>query len=75
MLDTRAELPEEVADRLFQPFVTIKANSMEFGLVISGTIVEAHGERIWVSSNSAGAGAACHFELPWRPKTAGKIYS
>jgi two-component system sensor kinase FixL len=46
--DTGPGVPEEVAARLFQPFVTTKTSGMGVGLSICRTIVEAHGGRIWM---------------------------
>jgi two-component system sensor kinase FixL len=60
--DTGPGLSPEVADRLFQPFVTTKAQGMGVGLSISRTIIEAHGGRIWVEPNLDG-GATFHFTL------------
>jgi len=61
--DTGPGLSEEVASRLFTPFVTTKAKGMGIGLTISQSIIEAHGGRIWAAPN-AGSGAAFHFWLP-----------
>jgi two-component system, LuxR family, sensor kinase FixL len=63
VLDTGPGLSEEVASRLFQPFVTTKTKGMGIGLTISQTIIEAHGGRIWAAPNACG-GAAFHFQLP-----------
>ncbi|WP_183851858.1 sensor histidine kinase [Prosthecomicrobium pneumaticum] len=52
--DTGSGLDEQVAARLFQPFVTSKARGMGVGLSICRTIVEAHGGRIWVEPNPGG---------------------
>ena len=66
--DTGPGIPDEITDRLFQPFVTSKANGMGIGLSISKRIVEAHGGEISVARNDAG-GATFRFTLP----TAGEV--
>jgi two-component system sensor kinase FixL len=60
--DTGSGIEPEVAEQLFQPFVTTKRHGMGVGLSISRTIVEAHGGRIWVEPNPGG-GTIFHFTL------------
>jgi len=60
--DTGSGIEPEVAEQLFQPFVTTKRQGMGVGLSISRTIVESHGGRIWVEPNPAG-GTIFHFTL------------
>jgi two-component system sensor kinase FixL len=64
--DTGTGIAEEVADRLFQPFVTTKAGGMGVGLSICRTIIEAHGGRLWAERNAAG-GATFRLTLPTAP--------
>jgi two-component system sensor kinase FixL len=52
--DTGPGLPSEVAERLFQPFVTTKPAGLGLGLSICREIVEAHAGRIAASANAAG---------------------
>lgn len=61
--DTGPGISEEIASRLFQPFVTTKAGGMGVGLSISKRIIEAHGGEMSVRRNSSG-GASFRFTLP-----------
>lgn len=63
IVDTGPGLAPEVAEKLFQPFVTTKSQGMGVGLSISRTIVEAHGGQIWAEPNPAG-GTAFHLTVP-----------
>jgi two-component system sensor kinase FixL len=60
--DTGSGIAPEIAEQLFQPFITTKRHGMGIGLSISRAIVEAHNGRIWVEPNPAG-GTIFHFTL------------
>jgi two-component system, LuxR family, sensor kinase FixL len=60
--DSGSGISPDIAEQLFQPFVTTKRQGMGVGLSISRTIVEAHNGRIWVEPNPAG-GTIFHFTL------------
>jgi signal transduction histidine kinase len=45
--DSGEGLSQQVAARLFEPFVSTKASGMGLGLVLSRAIVEAHGGSLW----------------------------
>ena len=62
--DTGTGIAPEIAEKLFQPFVTSKANGMGVGLSICRTIIEAHGGRIAARPNSGG-GTVFEFTLPF----------
>ena len=49
--DTGPGLSEEVAQRLFTPFVTTKPQGLGLGLSISSGIIEAHGSTLEVASS------------------------
>lgn len=61
--DTGPGISDEIAARLFQPFVTSKADGMGMGLSISRRIIKAHGGTISVNRNSDG-GATFRISLP-----------
>jgi two-component system, LuxR family, sensor kinase FixL len=60
--DTGPGISPEIADQLFQPFITTKRTGMGVGLSISRTIVEAHGGKIRAEANPDG-GATFRFTL------------
>ncbi|OIM88558.1 PAS domain-containing sensor histidine kinase, partial [Bradyrhizobium elkanii] len=62
--DTGPGISPDIADRLFQPFVTTKEQGMGVGLSICRTIIESHGGRIDVMPN-AGGGTVFQFILPF----------
>src|SRR5580692_9489178 len=63
VIDTGPGIPDEVAARLFEPFVTTKKKGMGVGLSICRTIVEAHGGQLWMTPNPEG-GTMFRFQLP-----------
>jgi PAS domain S-box-containing protein len=60
--DTGCGMLPETMNRKFEPFYTTKVGGMGMGLVISRTIVEAHGGRIWAENNET-RGATFRFTL------------
>ncbi|MEJ0026195.1 MAG: ATP-binding protein [Rhizomicrobium sp.] len=61
--DTGPGLPKEIAQRLFQPFVTSKKEGMGVGLSICHGIVTDHGGAIWAEP-APGGGTLFRFTLP-----------
>jgi C4-dicarboxylate-specific signal transduction histidine kinase len=57
-------------EKIFDAFVTTKANGMGIGLAVSRSIVEAHGGRLWAENNSDG-GARFSVALPLSPVNVG----
>lgn len=52
--DTGSGIAPELAEKLFQPFITTKPQGMGVGLSISRTIIDAHGGQIWAEANPGG---------------------
>lgn len=63
IIDTGPGLAPEVAQRLFQPFVTTKAQGMGVGLSICRSIVQGHGGDLVAEPNPSG-GTIFSFDLP-----------
>jgi two-component system sensor kinase FixL len=61
--DTGPGISAEMAENLFQPFVTTKNSGMGMGLNICRSIIEAHGGRLWLEANPGG-GAIFRFNVP-----------
>jgi signal transduction histidine kinase len=61
--DTGPGIDPQVADRLFDPFVTTKANGTGLGLAIVKQIVEAHGGTVAIEPGPAG-GARFILRIP-----------
>ena len=61
--DRGVGIDAEAADRLFEPFFTMKEDGVGLGLAISRSIIEAHGGRIWAEPATPG-GAVFRFVLP-----------
>ena len=61
--DSGPGLDPKHVERLFETFYTTKANGMGMGLTICRSIIEAHGGRLWASTNEP-RGAVFHFTLP-----------
>ena len=63
VVDTGMGIPEEISDKLYNPFFTTRPEGTGMGLSISRKIVESHGGRIYHRS-AAGAGTSFFIELP-----------
>jgi len=61
--DAGPGIAPEIADKLFEPFHTSKAQGIGMGLSISRSIIEAHGGQLWTEANLP-HGAVFRFSLP-----------
>ena len=61
--DTGKGIPEELMEKIFQPFFTTKGKGTGLGLAVSKRIVEEHGGSIAVSNNVSG-GVTFSITLP-----------
>ena len=70
--DTGIGIAAEVIDRLFEPFVTTRADGLGMGLSICRTIVDQHRGEIRAANNPAG-GATFSLTLPACPAGPGAV--
>ena len=63
IIDQGHGIPAEVADRLYSPFFSTKAEGMGMGLNICRTVIEFHGGTLTHAINPSG-GAIFQFMLP-----------
>jgi two-component system sensor kinase FixL len=63
VVDNGPGLPDEIRDKLFQPFVSTKKTGMGVGLSICHTIITAHDGQLWSEPNPDG-GTIFRFTLP-----------
>lgn len=61
--DNGPGIPPEMADRVFEPFVTCRPEGLGMGLPICRTIIEGHGGKLWMDG-ATGKGTIFHFVLP-----------
>ncbi|KQY16764.1 PAS domain-containing sensor histidine kinase [Rhizobium sp. Root73] len=67
--DTGQGIPPEQLDRVFEPFFTTKSDGIGIGLSICRSIIEAHGGRIWATTNHP-SGSSFRFTLSRFQETA-----
>jgi PAS domain S-box-containing protein len=63
IIDSGHGCSTEIEERLFEPFFTTKPKGLGIGLGISQSIIDSHGGRLWLESNSAFGATFC-FVLP-----------
>jgi len=61
--DSGTGVADEELERIFEHFVSSKAEGLGMGLAISRSIIEAHGGRIWATRNED-RGLTLHLHLP-----------
>ena len=63
--DTGPGFPEDLIDRIFEPYVTTKRKGTGLGLAIVKKIVEEHHGRVWAENRREGGGCVVmHFTPP-----------
>jgi PAS domain S-box-containing protein len=65
--DSGPGLAPTTLDRLFEPFYSTKSSGLGLGLSICRSIIEAHGGRLWASTNVP-RGAIFQFTVPEHPE-------
>lgn len=62
--DSGPGIPEEIRDKLFEPFASSKKNGTGLGLAVSYGVVEAHGGRLVLAESRHGHGACFQIQFP-----------
>jgi len=62
--DSGPGLEAAMLERVFESFYTTKPTGLGLGLSICRSIIEAHGGRLWASTNYQRRGATFQFTLP-----------
>ena len=71
--DCGAGVPDEILERVFEPFYTTKGEGLGMGLAISRSIIEVHGGRLWAECNDPKPGMTFCFTVPlWREESRSK---
>ena len=61
--DNGCGIPDDIADKIYEPFETSRRDRMGVGLAIARSIVEAHHGRIWHANNPTD-GVSFFFSVP-----------
>jgi C4-dicarboxylate-specific signal transduction histidine kinase len=61
--DSGAGLAQDL-NTLLEPLYTTKSDGLGLGLVIARSVVDAHGGRLWATSNAPASGATFSFSIP-----------
>lgn len=70
--DSGKGIDPAIAKRLFEPFVTTKSEGLGLGLLVTKSIVESHGGKIWSTSNPD-RGTTFTFTLPDAKKERARV--
>jgi len=62
--DSGPGIPEEIREKLFEPFASSKKNGTGLGLAVSYGVVEAHGGRLVLAESRHGQGACFQIQFP-----------
>ncbi|MBN3738294.1 MULTISPECIES: HAMP domain-containing sensor histidine kinase [Burkholderia] len=65
--DTGPGVPAEQRDRIFEPFVTGRADGTGLGLAVVREVAAAHGGQAWL--DDVPRGASFVIEIPWQPSS------
>ncbi|KWA21016.1 sensor histidine kinase [Burkholderia territorii] len=63
--DTGPGVPDAQRERIFEPFVTGRADGTGLGLAVVREVAAAHGGRAWLDATPRGASFV--IEIPWQP--------